>query len=45
MARSAPNIDATALPAVQQHIDRVVDAVLQDALAQIRQAMLPFLEA
>lgn len=45
MARSAPNVAAAALPAVQAHIDQVVDAVLQDALAQIRQAMLPFLEA
>lgn len=45
MARSAPGVDRAALAGVQAHIDRTVDAVLGDALAQIRQAMLPYLEA
>jgi phosphomannomutase len=43
LARSAPELERAALPAVAAQIDAVVEAVLADAHAQIEAMMRPFL--
>jgi phosphoglucomutase len=45
MAASGPDIDPAALPSQRVRVDGLIESVLNDAHAQIRDAMQPYLEA